>query len=169
MAGLTQIMVDRLSVSTGLPLGALIGDLFAWGVAALYLLIGAFSLRLVGPRGARDGEPLWFTPDSGRLVIVAVFIAVGEEAVFRGLLQGFLLSLLQPVYALFAVNALFALIHARGGLTFAMSAGFFGMIASVITLASGSLAPAIVMHVGWNLLIALARRRASALLSPSEA
>ena len=159
--GLAGILIERLSLANGMSLAALAGTAFAWTVATAYLLVGAYSLRLIGPRPAPDRAPLWFTAP-GFPMLVSCLVAVGEEVLFRGVLQSICLTLVGPVYAIFLVNALFALIHAKGGLTFAMSAGFFGTIASVITLASDSLLPAIAMHVGWNALVGLARRRAAA-------
>jgi len=144
------------------------GVILAWTMAAVFLLVGAASLRLFDRRPPADREPLWLTADPGRPMAVSALIAVGEEVFFRGSLQSFALSFADPVYALFAVNLLFALIHFRGGLTFALSAGFFGMTASVMTLASASLLPAIVMHAGWNILVGIARRREAARVGTSE-
>jgi membrane protease YdiL (CAAX protease family) len=64
--------------------------------------------------------------------------------------------------ALFTANAAFALMHANRGMTFALSAGFFGMIMSIAVLLSGSVWPAVATHVAWNLMIGVARRRVEA-------
>jgi membrane protease YdiL (CAAX protease family) len=47
-------------------------------------------------------------------------------------------------------------------MTFALSAGFFGMIMSIAVLLSGSVWPAVATHVAWNLMIGVARRRVEA-------
>ena len=144
------------------------GAIFAWGMAGAYLVAGAHNLRLFDRRPAEEREPLWLTSGTGYPVAVNVLIAVGEEILFRSYLQSLALSVADPIYALFTVNLIFALLHIKGGLTFALSAGFFGMMASVMTLASGSLLPAIVMHGGWNLLMGIARRREAARPRVSE-
>ena len=140
----------------------------AWGLALSFLALGAYTLKLFDFRPAKDRSEVWLT-DTRLPLAVSLSVAVGEELVFRGYLQSRALDLMPEVYALFAVNLVFAAIHYKGGLTFAMSAGFFGMLASIMTLASASLAPAIVMHVGWNLLVALARRREDERLAAIEA
>jgi len=161
-SGLFRLFVLMLTGSPhGLP-ASMAGMSFAWCMAAAFLLIGAHSLRLFDRRPAMEREPLWLTAGPGRPLVLTALIGVAEELLFRGYLQSVALSMADPVYALFAVNLLFALIHFKGGLTFALSAGFFGMMASVMTLASASLLPAIVMHAGWNLLMGLARRREAA-------
>jgi membrane protease YdiL (CAAX protease family) len=137
------------------------GVAFGWCAAATFLATGALSLRLFDFRPHQAREPVWLT-DTRLPLAVSLLLAAGEEVLFRGVLQSISLSFGPPLYPLFAVNVLFAAIHFRGGLTFAMSAGFFGMLASIMTLASASLMPAIFMHVGWNLLVAVARGRESA-------
>jgi membrane protease YdiL (CAAX protease family) len=85
---------------------------------------------------------------------------------FRGLVQSAALSNFSgpggPAMALFTVNAAFALMHANRGMTFALSAGFFGMIMSIAVLLSGSVWPAVATHVAWNLMIGVARMRVEA-------
>jgi membrane protease YdiL (CAAX protease family) len=96
-------------------------------------------------------------------IATTALIALLEELFFRGWLQDELYrvghALNADLYSIFALNLLFGLMHFNRGFTFAMSAGFVGMIFSIATLASGSLLPAIVMHVGWNVLMGLARLR----------
>jgi membrane protease YdiL (CAAX protease family) len=156
---MTSGLID-FYVSAATPGGhsSVLGTAFAWGAAVAFLIVGAHSLRLFDfrPHGARD--PMWFTPTRLPL-IVSLLVAVSEELFFRGFLQSLTAAYGQPVYSIFAINLLFATLHLRGGLTFAMSAGFFGMLASIMTLASASLMPAIVMHVGWNTLMWVARHR----------
>jgi membrane protease YdiL (CAAX protease family) len=96
-------------------------------------------------------------------IATSALIALLEELLFRGWLQNELYrvdhALNADVYSIFAINLLFGLMHYNRGFMFALSAGFVGMIFSIATLASGSLLPAIVMHVGWNVLTGLARLR----------
>ena len=163
-SGLVRLFVFMLGGSPhGMP-ASMAGIGFAWIMAAAFLLAGAHNLRLFDRRPAEEREALWLTVAPGMPMAMSVLVGVAEEWVFRGYLQSAALSMAEPVYALFAVNLLFALIHFKGGLTFMLSAGFFGMMASVMTLASESLLPAIVMHGGWNLLMGIARRREAARL-----
>jgi membrane protease YdiL (CAAX protease family) len=143
------------------------GVAFAWLATACFLFIGACSLGLfdLRPHSARD--PVWLT-DTRLPLPLTLASAVIEELTFRGVLLWVSLSWAEPIYGLFALNLVFAACHARGGLTFAMSAGFFGMLASVMTLASVNLLPAICMHLGWNLLVGVARLRENARLAAVE-
>lgn len=107
---------------------------------------------------------------SGRSLAGLALIALTEELLFRGLMQSSLMSILSgpggTVTAIFLVNLLFAALHARHGLTFALSAGFFGTIMSMSVILSGSVWPAALTHMAWNVIVGLARRRAEA---PNEA
>lgn len=146
---------------------ATFGVAFAWLAAICYLLIGAYSLRLFDLRPHHVRDPVWLT-DSRLPLPLTLASAVMEELTFRGVLLWVSLSWAEPIYAIFALNLLFAACHAKRGLTFAMSAGFFGTLASVMTLASVNLFPAICMHLGWNLLVSAARRRETARMAAVE-
>jgi membrane protease YdiL (CAAX protease family) len=167
--GLTSVLIGLLTSEAAGGLASRAGETFAWGMAATFLLVGAHSLRFFDRTPPEQREPLWLTADPGYPAAVSVLIGVGEEVLFRGYLQSTALPMMDPVYAVFGVNLVFAAVHIKGGLTFALSAGFFGMIASVMTLASGSLLPAIVMHGGWNLLMGFARKREAARMRMIEA
>ena len=167
--GLTSMFVGFLTSEAGSGLASRTGTAFAWGMAAIFLLAGAHSLRLFDRTPLEQREPLWLTTDQGYPAVVSVLIGVAEEVLYRGYLQSSALHLVEPVYAIFAVNLVFAIVHLKFGLTFALSAGFFGTIASVMTLASGSLLPAIAMHGGWNVLMGFARKREAARLRIVEA
>ncbi|MDQ3077781.1 MAG: CPBP family intramembrane metalloprotease [Pseudomonadota bacterium] len=140
-----------------------------WGwPAAIALCLGFLACGVWDQRAYLFGAA---APDrghvasSGRSLAGLALIALTEELLFRGLMQSSLLTALSgpggTVTALFMVNLAFAAMHANHGLTFALSAGFFGMILSMTVILSGSVWPAALTHMAWNLIIGIARRRAA--------
>lgn len=138
--------------------------IFVWLLVAAWLAIAVAYLRPFRSATEPDVGPT-LQPSSLGIVTMAL-LAVMEEIIFRGWLQNIALAastaLNENAYALFAVNFLFAVMHYSRGMIFALSAGFVGMVFSIATLASGSLLPAIVMHVGWNVMVGIARARTGA-------
>ena len=126
-----------------------------------FLAWGAWDQRhyLFGADGPAGGH----VQPTGQSLFGNSLIAATEELLFRGLVQSAALTSFEgpggPAMALFAVNAAFGLMHANRGMTFALSAGFFGMIMSMAVLLSGSVWPAVATHVAWNLMVGVARRR----------
>ena len=129
-----------------------------------FLAWGAWDQRhyLFGAPGPAGGH----VQPTGQSLFGNALIAAAEELLFRGMVQSAALATFEgpggAATALFAVNAAFALMHANRGMTFALSAGFFGMIMSIAVLLSGSVWPAVATHVAWNLMIGVARRRVGA-------
>ena len=145
-----------------------------WGwPAALALCLGFLACGLWDQRAylfGAVGPDRGHVASSGRSLAGLALIAMTEELLFRGLMQSSLMSILEgpggAVTAIFLVNLSFAALHARHGLTFALSAGFFGMILSMSVIFSGSIWPAALTHMAWNVIIGFARRRTEA---PNEA
>ena len=145
-----------------------------WGwPAAIALCLGFLACGLWDQRAylfGAAGPDRGHVSSSGRSLAGLALIALTEELLFRGLMQSSLMSMLSgpggAVTAIFLVNLSFAALHVRHGLTFALSAGFFGMILSMSVIFSGSVWPAALTHMAWNVIIGLARRRAEA---PNEA
>lgn len=142
----------------------------SWGwPAAIILCLGFLGAGLWDQRAylfGAQGPDRGHVPSSGRSLAGLALIAVTEELLFRGLMQSSLMGMFSgpggAVMALFIVNLAFAAMHAAQGMTFALSAGFFGMIMSMTVILSGSVWPAALTHMAWNLVIGLARRRAGA-------
>ena len=138
-----------------------------WGwPAAIALCLGFLACGLWDQRAylfGAVGPDRGHVSSSGRSLAGLALIALTEELLFRGLMQSSLMSILNgpggAVTAIFLVNLSFAALHARHGLTFALSAGFFGMILSMSVILSGSVWPAALTHMAWNVIIGLARRR----------
>lgn len=140
---------------------SMVGPIFAWIMVVVWLIVAAVTMKLFSAPAEDTGQPLIAASKLG--ISTTALIAVLEELVFRGWLH----NMIMPVafllggsaYAVFGINLLFAALHYKGGTTFALSAGFTGTIFSIATLASGSLVPAIIMHVGWNVMVGIARTR----------
>jgi membrane protease YdiL (CAAX protease family) len=146
------------------PAPGIAGWIAAIALCLGFLAWGAWDQRhyLFGAPGPAGGH----VQPTGQSLFGNALIAATEELLFRGLVQSAALSNFSgpggPAMALFTVNAAFALMHANRGMTFALSAGFFGMIMSIAVLLSGSVWPAVATHVAWNLMIGVARRRVEA-------
>lgn len=142
-----------------------------WGrPAAVTLCLGFIGAGLWDQRVylfGSDGPDRGHVPASGRSLAGLALVALTEELLFRGLMQSSLMGIFSgpggAVMALFLVNLVFAAMHIGRGLTFALSAGFFGMIMSMTVILSGSVWPAAVTHMAWNLIVGVARRRTAAL------
>jgi len=138
-----------------------VGTMIAWGMAAVWMVHGIFRLGLLRREAALNHPPQLIPMSLG--IATTALIALLEELLFRGGLQNEIIPLTHAmnadVYGVFAINLVFGLMHYNRGFMFAMSAGFVGTIFSIVTLASGSLLPAIVMHVGWNVTVGIARMR----------
>ena len=174
---------DREAAPLSLPMTILCGAIIAllatgihdapaetpWAWPATVLLcVGLIGCGLWDQRLSLFGGPgpdRGHVPASGLSLAGLALIAATEELLFRGLMQSSLVhSFSGPggaLAAIFLVNLAFAAIHLRHGLTFAMSAGFFGTILSMTVVLSGSVWPAVVTHVAWNVMIGVARRRAA--------
>jgi membrane protease YdiL (CAAX protease family) len=138
-----------------------VGTIVAWSMALLWIGHAIFCLGLLRLPTVQSQNPRLVPMSLG--MATTGLIALLEELIFRGSFQNEAFRITHPlqadVYGIFAINLLFGLMHYNRGFTFAMSAAFVGTIFSIATIASGSLLPAIVMHVGWNILVGLARLR----------
>lgn len=96
------------------------------------------SLRAMLPHDARDYA--WFRP-------VAWTAGICEEILYRGYLP-WLLGLAMPSLAAFAVSsAVFGLGHAYQGRSGVLKTGAVGLVMSLLTWSSGTIVPAVVLHV----------------------
>ncbi|MEO0625069.1 MAG: type II CAAX endopeptidase family protein [Pseudomonadota bacterium] len=101
-----------------------------------------------------------WVPWLGPLLLLVVLQAGAEEALFRGYLaQEIALRLPHPAAWAGIPALIFALLHLDTSLpplaavTFTLSTGIFGLIASILVWRSGSLWPAIAFHAGRNALV----------------
>ncbi|MEP7069012.1 MAG: CPBP family intramembrane glutamic endopeptidase [Usitatibacter sp.] len=154
----------------GASLAAFGGTPTTWRLALLAaaggMLLGAFYLYVVTvifpiPRGAGTQGVM---AARGWTQVAWVVLAVGiappvEEFVFRGVLwTGFSRSL-SPLRAGIVVTLLFVAMHLTqvAGYTPALFAiGAMGIAALVVRIVSGSVVPAILLHLGYNAVVTIA-------------
>lgn len=80
---------------------------------------------------------------------LSILAGVGEEALFRGVLQPFLGQYTGPVASILIVGAVFGLIHAIS-LTYAVYAGIFGVALGALFHWQGNLAVPITVHAAYD-------------------
>jgi len=88
------------------------------------------------------------------IAIVSIAAGVGEEALFRGAMQGGLSSRIGPLAALVVVSTLFGLVHWVTPL-YALLAGLMGAYLGWITLASDNLLVAMIVHAVYDFVAVL--------------
>jgi sodium transport system permease protein len=143
---------EVLSLRAPRPRFALAGVLFGIGVI-VPMFDGLVPLQravLPAPEGFLDeltdgfaARSFWFV-----LLLLAVSPGVCEELVFRGAFLGLLRRVMSVRAAVVLSSVLFALIHLS---VFRLLPTFLlGLLLSALTLASGSLLPAILMHAVYN-------------------
>jgi membrane protease YdiL (CAAX protease family) len=138
-----------------------------WGIAAtLPLCLGlAWCLRTSFPPIVRlvrlvdqRVRPLFLGCSLAELVLVSALAGIGEEALFRGVLQSALADHVPGWMALIATATLFGLAHFLTR-EYAIVAGIVGLYLGSIFLLSGNLLVAILAHGLYDLvaLVLLAR------------
>jgi membrane protease YdiL (CAAX protease family) len=141
-------------VLAALPMLALLLVTLRWPVGPFARIKANFN-RDIAP--ALEGCE-W--PD---LALISVTAGVGEEMLFRGVIQAALSRLLGPVAGLVAASALFGLLHPISP-AYIVLAGLLGGYLGVVWLVSGNLLTAIVAHAVYDfvaLLILLGDREAA--------
>jgi membrane protease YdiL (CAAX protease family) len=131
-----------------------------WGVAATVPLLLALRwclrttwrpiARLIAEVNERLG-PLFAGTTTRWLVLVALSAGIGEEALFRGVLQTALSDPLPTWAAIAAVSALFGVAH-WVNLTYALLAGAVGAYLGVLYLVTDNLLAPIVAHALYDLI-----------------
>ncbi len=126
----------------------------------LVAVVTGFPLTLLTSKLSEDYKPK-FIPDNAveRLILSLVFAPLGEEILFRGLLEGMLITSLNLWLAVAIPATLFSIIHMipfsdsprRYLCSLLISALLLGLLASYLRDISGSLLPAIAVHFGFNL------------------
>jgi membrane protease YdiL (CAAX protease family) len=152
---------------------------FAWdpnavlaGVLAALPMLGLLVVSLRWPIGPfarvkanfdRDIAPALEGCEWPDLALISVTAGVGEEMLFRGVIQAALSKLLGPVAGLLAASALFGLLHPISP-AYIVLAGVLGGYLGIVWLVSGNLLTAIVAHAVYDfvaLLILLGGREAA--------
>ena len=132
-----------------------------WIVAAIPLGLLAFGVKglvnmaVIAAGFADDAQSPYYDTASGgilpliaTLVTLSLLVPIGEEFLFRGVLMRGLLRY-GPVLAVVVSTVVFALFH---GINLALpTALVFGLFAAEVARRSGSVWPAVIMHVINNL------------------
>ncbi len=122
---------------------------------AIYVVWMLATNALVAWRGPWDFT-IWrespLMADILRVLAVGVLGPIAEELIFRGLLQGLLTKTrLGPAISIVLIAAVWAAIHVDYSFTVIAILFVCGLLLGVSRWRTGSLIPAMVMHVIWNL------------------
>jgi len=123
-------------------------------------LVVAFPLSFVSTYFGRGFNPQVISENFYGLIFISLFLApVGEETLFRGLLEGYLLEKNNRGIAVILPAVLFSLMHIlpyyRTSLAYLVlllvNSFILGVIAGYFRMKSNSLIPAFLTHVVFNL------------------
>jgi uncharacterized protein len=129
-----------------------------WGVLAMFPLLAMFwwLIHTAWPAARRLREQverliLELFPESSipQMIAVALAAGIGEELLFRGVLQAIIARWTTPLLGITIASLIFGMFHALSPLYFVLATavgGYFGWI----VLAGQSLLPAIVAHVLYD-------------------
>lgn len=131
-----------------------------WSLAAtapLAAMLVALPFHAVHWRWARDIThliegfllPLFHRAPAGSVVLVAILAGVGEELLFRGVIQDGLAGPMGPVPALIIASVLFGLAHAVSTAYFII-ASLMGLYLGWIYLHTGNLLIPIIVHALYD-------------------
>ncbi len=144
------------------------GDAVIEGVIAAMPLLALLALSLrwpVGPLGRiraffdRELAPALKGCEWPDLALISVAAGVGEEMLFRGVIQGALTRALGAAGAIGAASALFGLMHPVSA-AYVVLAGVIGAYLGVVWLVSGNLLTVIVAHAVYDFVALIALLRA---------
>jgi membrane protease YdiL (CAAX protease family) len=159
--GVAIFMLDRAVALRLLRPSArlvLVGAAVGWSMAgATYLLYPVFSR--VWPSIPADAAKLYATFRGPPMVVAAlalVPVILGEELVWRGVVQAALVRRLGPWRGVTAAAFAYALAHAPlGSPILVVAALACGMVWGALRVASVSLVPSLVAHLVWDILVLL--------------
>jgi membrane protease YdiL (CAAX protease family) len=131
---------------------------FGWMAAAAgaYLLFAMlYSLLIVEPKQEDIAEGFGALPVQILLIVIAA--PISEELCFRGLLFGGLRERLPRVVAALLAGVIFGALHALTGLTAVPPLIAFGFVLCLLYEKTGSIVPAILLHMLNNSVALLAQ------------
>ncbi len=94
-------------------------------------------------------RPLFESWSLTQLAFISVLAGIGEELLFRGVIQGALDSIVGPVLALIAASVLFGCAHLIT-VTYAIAATVIGVYFGLIWILSGNLLVPMVAHAAYD-------------------
>ncbi len=134
---------------------------FIWGLLATLppLLLIPLCLKLdYAPindlmRLSRDKlAPLFVGASLLQLALISALAGIGEEALFRGVIQGSLIRQLPPWLAVLLASILFGLVHFITP-TYALFATLFGLYLGWLTVTFDNLLVAMLVHGGYDFIV----------------
>ncbi len=131
---------------------------FKWMAAAVgaYLLFAMFySLVVVVPEQEDIAES--FGPVATQILLIVVAASIAEEVLFRGYLFGGLREKLPRIAAALISGAVFGSLHALTGVSAVPPLIAFGLILALLYEKTGSIVPAIILHMLNNSVALLAQ------------
>ena len=140
----------RVGASRAGPADAIVAALL-WWAASLAIVLAFGDLDRLGARLHAYPATAWLTLAALALLLVGLQ-ATSEELVFRGYLLPRLAVRLPSVAAVGVLASAFAAAHPSPGLWGGMLLAWFGIVFGVATWRSGSVWPAVGLHVGHNAL-----------------
>lgn len=136
----------------------LIGALAGIAMAAITHLAYP-PISRIAPFVGRDAAALYSSfrlPPLGLAALALTPVILGEELVWRGVVQSALVRRLGPKAGVAAAAALYALTLAPlGSPVLALAALVFGLGWGVLRQATGSLVPPLVAHLAWDFIVLL--------------
>ena len=111
--------------------------------------------------------PLFATTSVAGLAVISVLAGVGEEALFRGVLQSVLAGPLGTVVALLVTSTVFGLVHYVTR-TYAVMAGAIGLYLGVLALVFDSLVVPMIVHALYDFLALVALTKRGGARQPVE-
>lgn len=143
LEGFTWSIRDTfLGVVAALPMYAMFQLLMRWPIRPLQRIRHFFEAELTPLFGSR--------PDSD-LALIALAAGVGEEMLFRGVLQGGLAQWLGTWEGLVAASLLFGLVHPIT-VTYVFVAGLLGAYLGAVWIFSGNLLVVMIAHAVYDFL-----------------
>lgn len=147
LVGTPTLSLVRISLNAVL-LGVLATTPLAIGLYTL-LHVPAESLRRIEATLDTVLRPSFADATIGDLLVVAVAAGVGEELLFRGVVQGAAARALGPELGVVIGAALFGIAHAVTG-AYAVLAGLVGVFLGALALVTGNLFVPIVAHALYD-------------------
>ncbi len=93
--------------------------------------------------------PLFANCSVAGIAVISILAGVGEEALFRGVLQSAIAASIGVVPALLVVSTLFGLVHPVT-VVYAVMAGLIALYLGVLTIWTGTLVPAMTAHALYD-------------------
>lgn len=159
--GLAVLLFDRPAATALLQpslrlllLGAIVGSMMAAATCFLYPLFAR-----VLPFIATDTALLYTTFRAPPLVVASValvFVIVGEELVWRGVVQASLVRRLGAWRGVALAAVVYSLVHVPLGSPVLVAVAFFcGLAWGALRATTASLVPTLVAHLLWDVLVLL--------------